>query len=123
MVRLHNTVWEDLKCALHSHIPWCCVLYYSLVYRPLYSSKKYRLRYRQLVEAYGANLSYVACTSCLRKNNIIEPKQCKCFYKKFKLGYLAYTPYKKFTKPTSDLYVFYTKYGRIEKEVARTPLW
>lgn len=123
MVKLNNTILEDLKCASHSNIPWCCRLYYFLVYRPRFYSKKFRERYELYQMACSAPPVYIACKKCLIKNRIIVPKPCICFYRKFGLGYLAPLKFDIYKHEHYDEYHFYSKFNVIKRWAYKAPLF
>jgi len=72
---------HNIRCGLHSGIPWCCVLFFTFVWYPT-AETRWHERYRRWRTWWHRN-GCIRCPICILRNAPgISAKHCDCYNRK-----------------------------------------
>ncbi len=86
-----HELWT-IECGLHSGFPYCCIIFFTMVWKPmmheLYDNDGYFVstseiynNYRRMLDSYkdkNGHIGYVPCPACFLERNFVKVKQCDC---------------------------------------------
>ena len=80
-----DTWLASLKCGIHSGFPFCCIIFYIVIYRPLYKSK-FSVKQNELWRLYSNKIPEISfgripCPYCIMfDKNPKEANDCNCYF-------------------------------------------